>query len=612
MNEIGDLVVRLIADIREFMAKFDEAEAKVGEFATASEASSARFSKAMSKMGTAVIGAGAVIAGYGLKVAYDYGKAIEKIGFQSGASTTEVDRLKTHILDLSVATATSATELANAYILIEQAGLRGAKADAIATNAAKLAKLTNTDLATSTKDLIAVQKLQLNGSKNAAETTAMLVELNRNHVGTLDDLSNLFQGKLAASLKMYGISMASAGAGIEAITKHGISANVATQGLTVGMTKLLTPSAKIDKSLHAIGLSQRKIADDLHKPNGLFVALSDLKSHLISAGVPAKDFGGYITSLTGARGAAGLGVMMQYLDDMKKAYPDLLNSQKKFDEAWSKFQKTPEFKFDKLKSDFNKAMIGIGNILLPVAIDVADAILKAQKWLSDPKHKIYAHILADVAVGVVATAIISKVTGAIQKWTNTGVEAKTLAQGVTQISLLTEIAANTLAMAGELVTVAAETGVVATETGIVATEMGTVAASKLLYGMGALMTYLPVIALILGTAFGLKKLLVDPVGQALVKIKNDISGGAGIPDTNLIPAPKGSGGYTTVTAKGNGTWTNYQLTVQQKQAIDSYFASHHLSETDKSGNATQAFITALANMQQADYNKKYTVTVKVK
>ena len=422
MHEVGDLVVRLIADIREFMGKFDEAEAKVGEFATVSEKSSTRFGKAMSKMSTAVVGAGAVIAGYGLHAAYEYGKAIEKIGFQSGASEKEIDRLKKRILDLSVATATSATELANSYVLIEQAGFRRAKADEIAINAAKLAKLTNTDLATSTKDLIAVQALQLNGSKSAAETTAMLVELNRNHVGTLEDLSNLFGGKLSATMKTFGISTASAGAGIEAITKHGIAANVATQGLTVGMTKLLTPSAKIDKSLHAIGLSQRRIADDLHKPNGLFVALSDMKTHLIAAGVPAKDFGGYISSLAGARGAAGLGVMMQYLDDMKKAYPDLLNSQKKFDEAWAKFQQTPEFKFDKLKSEFNKAMIQVGNVILPVAIDVANAFLNAQKYFDE--HPLISKVAIDTAIGILSVGVGMKLAGwGIEIAKSFGVEA---------------------------------------------------------------------------------------------------------------------------------------------------------------------------------------------
>jgi hypothetical protein len=188
------------------------------------------------------------------------------------------------------------------------------------------------------------------------------------------------------------------------------------------MTKLLTPSAKIDKSLHAIGLSQRRIADDLHKPNGLFVALSDMKTHLIAAGVPAKDFGGYISSLAGARGAAGLGVMMQYLDDMKKAYPDLLNSQKKFDEAWAKFQQTPEFKFDKLKSEFNKAMIQVGNVILPVAIDVANAFLNAQKYFDE--HPLISKVAIDTAIGILSVGVGMKLAGwGIEIAKSFGVEA---------------------------------------------------------------------------------------------------------------------------------------------------------------------------------------------
>jgi hypothetical protein len=134
-----------------------------------------------------------------------------------------------------------------------------------------------------------------------------------------------------------------------------------------------------------------------------------MKTHLIAAGVPAKDFGGYISSLAGARGAAGLGVMMQYLDEMKKAYPDLLNSQQKFDEAWAKFQQTPEFKFDKLKSEFNKAMIQVGNVLLPVAIDVANAFLNAQKYFD--KHPLVAQIATDAAIAVFAGALATKMAG---------------------------------------------------------------------------------------------------------------------------------------------------------------------------------------------------------
>jgi len=404
MGEVGDLVVRLIADIREFMGKMDEAEAKVGEFAAMSEKSGARFGKAMAKMGTAVIGLTAVIVGYGIKKAFDYNKAIEAIGFQSGASATEVERLKTHILDLSVATATSATDLAAAYTQVEKAGFSGAKADAIIASSAKLAKLSNTDLITSTKDLIAVQALHLNGQKNAADTAGTLLKLNKMSVGSMDDLTAMFTGKPAASIAAYGISMNSLATGVAVVAHHGLNASVAMTSFSTGLARLEKPSTAMNdllmgtKSKPGIGMSQKQLVEDLRKPNGMFVALNDLKTHFLAAGYPAKEFAGYLTNLVGPRGASGFGIMAKYLGEMKTTFPDLANGSKALAEEWAKFQKTPEFKFGKLKESFNKAMIQIGNFVLPVVIDVANALLAAQKWLADPKHKIYAHIVADLSL----------------------------------------------------------------------------------------------------------------------------------------------------------------------------------------------------------------------
>ena len=572
MNEIGDLVVRLIADIREFMGKMDEAEAKVGEFAAASEKSSARFGKAMSKIGTAVIGATAIIAGYGLKAAYDYGKTIEAIGFQSGASAAEVDRLKTHILDLSVSVATSATDLAAAYTQVEKAGFSGAKADALVSNAAKLAKLSNTDLITTTKDLIAVQALQANGSKDAAASAGLLLQLTKNSVGSMSDLNAVFTGKPAAVAASYGISLANLATGVEAVAKHGLDANVAMTSLSSGITRMIKPSSAINdllvgtKTHKGIGMNQQQLADDFRKPNGLFVALNDLKTHFVSAGYPAQQFGAFLTQLAGPRGSAGFGVMAKYLGDMTKYYPQLVNSSKQFADSWAAFQKTPEFKFDKLKTAFHDAMIKVGNFILPVAIDIANALLAAQKWLSNPKHKIYAHIVADVAVGIVATAIISKITNAIQKWTNTGVEAKTLAQGVTQISLLTEIAANTLAMAGELVTVAAEAGVIATETGVVAAEGGTGGIARLLgTALGPLIAFAPELIV---AAAGLAAVVIV-IKNIVDLFKNPVMSAA----SYVSPLSNERGGYVLTKAQINAVdmSTPYgNISAGQAQAASDY------------------------------------------
>jgi TP901 family phage tail tape measure protein len=408
----------------------DEAEAKVGEFAGVSEKSSARFGKAMSKISTAVVGAGAVIAGYGLKAAYDYGKTIEQIGFQSGATVTEVDRLKTHILDLSVSVATSATELAGAYTQVEKAGFSGAKADALVSNAAKLAKLSNTDLITSTKDLIAVQALQANGSKDAAAASGLLLELTKNSVGSMSDLNALFTGKPAAAAASYGISLANIATGVEAVTKHGLDASVAMTSLSAGLTRMIKPSQSIETLLGGdpkthkggINFSQQQLAADFRKPNGLFVALNDLKTHFLAAGYPAKEFSAFLTQLAGPRGSAGFGIMAKYLGDMTKYYPQLVDGSKKFADSWAAFQKTPEFKFEQLKAELNKAMIQVGNVLLPVAIDVANAFLGAQKYFD--KHPLIAKIATDAAIGLFTAALGIKLADiGISIATKFGVEA---------------------------------------------------------------------------------------------------------------------------------------------------------------------------------------------
>jgi hypothetical protein len=618
MGEVGDLVVRLIADIREFMGKMDEAEAKVGEFAAASEKSSVRFGKAMSKMGTAVIGLSAVVVGYGIKKAFDYNKAIEAIGFQSGASAQEVDRLKTHILDLSVATATSATDLAAAYTQVEKAGFSGAKADAIISNSAKLAKLTNTDLITSTKDLIAVQALHLNGQKNSAETAGTLLKLNKMSVGSMDDLTAMFTGKPAASIASYGISMNTLATGVAVVAHHGLNASIAMTSFATGLARLEKPGGAIntllsgDKTHKGIGMSQKQLVEDLRKPNGLFVALNDLKSHFLAAGYPAKEFAGYLTALVGPRGASGFGIMAKYLGEMKTTFPDLANGSKTLADQWAKFQKTPEFKFGQLKESFNKAMTQIGNFVLPVVIDVANALLAAQKWLADPKHKIYAHIVADVAIGIVATAIISKITGALRNWTNTGAEAKMIAQGVTEIGLLTEISANTLAMAGELVTVATEAGVIATETGVVAAEGGAGGIiglfSKALAPLIALAPELIVaaagLAAIGWVATNFVKVLTNPVMSAV---------------SYVSPLTNERGGQTMTPAQYNAVDmpTPYgNITAAQAQAASNYVTKtlHDTYSADTNSKYYKDLMKQFQSFAIYDTGKKSTsyVTINVK
>ena len=609
-NLLPPVIATLIADTKEYMSKMSEAQTKMGEFGTTTELTSAKLTKFAGKAATAITGLGVAIIGYGIDSALKFQESLRQIENQSNLTGSQVQALGRTIMDLSNQTAISTTDLSGAALIIAQAGVKGAQATNLLTDASKAAVITNASVIDTTKALISAQTLQIAKGMDLNTLTGVLVAGSKTYVGGLQAEEAMLSGRVGVALSNYGlklkdiISIGSTFAGVSLPTRSIVS-------FTAGLNNLLKPTTdakgkltSYDKSLQRLGLSQTKLAADFRNGNliGMFQQINDAAK---KGGGPLSN---YVNTVFGTSGGGAASVIIKnlqkYIDTQKNLSGKGAGS---LAESFGLATNELPFKLQQLKTEAKNALTGIGLFFLPTIADLAHWSENAIKFFQ--KHPLIKTIADDAAISVFVGAILFKlgqglgsvvksIRGVYQSITGTSSAAIAETQGTTQISLLTEIAANTALIAGTSSTTATETAALVAEDGA--------------KGIAALTTYLPMIALILATAFGLKKLIVDPVSKALSNVKNDISGGYGIPDKNLMPAPKGSGGYTTVTAKGNGTWTNYQLTVQQKQAIDSYFASHHLSETDKSGYATQAFLTALSNMQQADYNKKYTVTVKVK
>ena len=609
-NLLPPVIATLIADTKEYMSKMSEAQTKMGEFGTTTELTSAKLTKFAGKAATAITGLGVAIIGYGIDSALKFQESLRQIENQSNLTGSQVQALGRTIMDLSNQTAISTTDLSGAALIIAQAGVKGAQATNLLTDASKAAVITNASVIDTTKALISAQTLQIAKGMDLNTLTGVLVAGSKTYVGGLQAEEAMLSGRVGVALSNYGlklkdiISIGSTFAGVSLPTRSIVS-------FTAGLNNLLKPTTdakgkltSYDKSLQRLGLSQTKLAADFRNGNliGMFQQINDAAK---KGGGPLSN---YVNTVFGTSGGGAASVIIKnlqkYIDTQKNLSGKGAGS---LAESFGLATSELPFKLKQLKTEAKNALTGIGLFFLPTITDLAHWAENAIKFFQ--KHPLIKTIADDAAISVFVGAILFKlgqglgsvvksIRGVYQSITGTSSAAIAETQGTTQISLLTEIAANTALIAGTSSTTATETAALVAEDGA--------------KGIAALTTYLPMIALILATAFGLKKLIVDPVSKALSNVKNDISGGYGIPDKNLMPAPKGSGGYTTVTAKGNGTWTNYQLTVQQKQAIDSYFASHHLSETDKSGYATQAFVAALANMQQADYNKKYTVVVRVK
>jgi len=298
--------VELIAEIKEFLAKMKEAEhamGKVGDKATYTKEKMAALGQ---KMATGVI------AGFGgtmvlaTKYAYEYQKSLEEIGLQANVSEEELHRLHDAVLATSSATATSTDEIAKAYLQVEKAGIKGAQADTMVTQAAMLAKVAHADLNKTISAGIVIQQLGIAKGMNTVQMYDALYGAVKNSKLSLDELTSVFQGKAALAISNYGIKLNEVAGVAGVFKKANMDAGAGMAGLQLALAKLTTRNAKANDTLKEVGLTQAQIAADLKKPNGLVTMFQDLSTHIGKAGVPMQQF---LNSLAGTRGAQGLGFL---------------------------------------------------------------------------------------------------------------------------------------------------------------------------------------------------------------------------------------------------------------------------------------------------------------
>ena len=355
--------VELIAEIKEFLARMKEAEhamGKVGDRATYTKEKMAALGQ---KMATGVI------AGFGgtmvlaTKYAYEYQKSLEEIGLQANVSEEELHRLHDAVLTTSSATATSTDEIAKAYLQVEKAGIKGAQADTMVTQAAMLAKVAHADLNKTISAGIVIQQLGIAKGMNTVQMYDALYGAVKNSKLSLDELTSVFQGKAALAISNYGIKLNEVAGVAGVFKKANMDAGAGMAGLQLALAKLTTRNAKANDTLKEVGLTQAQIAADLKKPNGLVTMFQDLSTHIGKAGVPMQQF---LNSLAGTRGAQGVGFLLGQMQQLKELSGP---SGVSVNNAFSEWLKNPEGALQNFKTVAQNTLIGLGNMLLPKVTD---------------------------------------------------------------------------------------------------------------------------------------------------------------------------------------------------------------------------------------------------
>ena len=406
MGLLNPIIATLFADTKEYMAKMTEAEEKMGKFGLAAEASSTKFNKFASKASTAVIGLGGAIAGYAVDQALKFNDVLDKIQNQSGATSAEVDSLKKSILNISSQTAISSDNIGNAFLQVEKAGYRGKAAYDLVNAAAKASAITGGDVVSTTQSVVAIQRLQIARGMSVAAISDLLVQANKSHVGSLEQLTGVLSGKVGGALAAAGLNLAEMASVSSVASQAGFGTAKAYTSLATGLEKVENPTSASAKQMKALGLNAEQLAATARKPGtGLVDVLKMLETQSRKTGIPMN------TLIKDTFGPASIGLvstLAKNLNQVADANKNLQGSTggalgANFKDVTSQLN----FQMKQIEIRLQNSATKFGLTLLPYVKDAANIITGSMDYLS--KHPSTLKGMGQVFAAALAGALSLKV-----------------------------------------------------------------------------------------------------------------------------------------------------------------------------------------------------------
>jgi TP901 family phage tail tape measure protein len=333
----------------------------------------------------------AVAAGLGasVKAAADFEQAMLRIQTNAGASAEEVRNMSKAVLELAPSVGVGPQKLADALLLVEGAGFRGAAAMDLLTTAAKGARISGADLDTVVNALTATLVSGIGGVKGASEAMGVLNAIVGLGRFTMQEFAASMSSGLLSSAKAFGVSLQSVGAAMVVLNNAGEPAEQAATRLRMSLALLAAPTKQSAQLLTDLGLSEdeariaannttaalqehgitfTKVAEDLKKPNGLYVALQDIKNRLEAAGLSATQQAQVIARAFGG-GRSGTAILTLYNDlgQLKTQFDQINSTASTFESAWDKTKATFKQQVAEMVASVQSLAVEMGDRLLPAA-----------------------------------------------------------------------------------------------------------------------------------------------------------------------------------------------------------------------------------------------------
>lgn len=380
----------------------------------------------VSKYGIAITAA----VGYeSVKTAAKFQQSMTMIRTQAHDTTDNINQMGQELISLAPKVGKTPDELAQGLYHITSAGIRGAHAMDILKAAVMGAQMGNADLEDTTQAMIAIFSSGIGGVKNMQDAMAQLNAV----VGTGDmrmgDLAKAMGTGIMPSAKQAGLSLIDVGAAMATLTDNATKPIDAANRLRMSFSMMASPTQAAQKAFAAVGLKGTQLAEDMRKPDGLLVALEDLKKHLsmpvtgaqftgslkgaqtimgnmgLSADQAAQQIhkfgigGAYAEgqlhkfgltfpqiqaamsklgpnaveqttilarAFGGGRTSGAILTLMNELDKLKGKYPAIRDGAKDFQKSWEATTHTAVFQANSVKASVSAIGTAIGTALLPV------------------------------------------------------------------------------------------------------------------------------------------------------------------------------------------------------------------------------------------------------
>jgi len=350
-----------------------------------------------SKIAIAAIGA-VFVAGMVkvTKAADEFQRAMSNVATLVDTSVISIKDLEKQILRLDPALG-STTELTEGLYQAFSAGAETAEeAMQITSDSAMFAKAALTD--TNTAVNVLTTAINAYGKENMTANQAADIFFTTIKKGKIT--GEELAASIGTSIPLYasaGIKLEELASGIAAMTKQGVSANVATTQLNAIVSAFLKPSEDMIAALQNMG---HESGSAFLAAEGLAGALELIETQTSGDAAAMADLLPNIRALRGAMALTGAGgkTFGETLDEMETAAGATKI-------AFDKQEKT----FDTLKNSMDRIQIVVGEVGRLMAVDLAEGLTKAATWftnLDDATMSIIKDFLkATIVVGGVAAAI---------------------------------------------------------------------------------------------------------------------------------------------------------------------------------------------------------------